>query len=168
MPLVRVSTRGASAASPGQQTPCLVKQDRAGGFCRAGGQPRAGWAEGSGETVWHYGVRCHETAMLEAREVICTLTPGSSAGVQDANMGRIWGGGLNESLQAATVVSLPGKGSQARQSGDLCYGPTVFAHPVCRDIIVSAYDTFPSSCHLDIPPPQGRKEGWSWAARAWG
>lgn len=47
----------------------------------------------------------------------------SGAPVQDANLGSIRDGGLREPLQGATVVLLPGKGSQARQLGDLCYGP---------------------------------------------
>lgn len=86
---------------------------------------------------WHYSVRCQETVVLEAREVICRQTRGSGA-VWGANMGSVWDGGLSEPLQAPTVVSLPGKGSQARQFGDLCYGPTAFAHSVCRDTIVSS------------------------------
>lgn len=59
-------------------------------------------------------------------------------GVQVANMGSTRDGDLSWSLQAATVVSLPGKGSQARWLGDFCYGPTIFAHSVCRDTVVSA------------------------------
>lgn len=106
--------------------------------------------------------------MLEAREVLHRQTPGSGAGVQGENMGSIWDEPLSESLQAAAGVSLPGKCSQARRFGDLCYGPTVFAHSVCGDIIVSAEDVLPSSCSLEVPPPQGCTEGWSWAARSWG
>lgn len=54
--------------------------------------------------------------------------------------GSFWNGGLNKSLKAATVVQLPGKGSQTRQLGDLFYGPMCFCTLcVCEDTIVSEY-----------------------------
>lgn len=62
----------------------------------------------------------------------------SGAQVQDANLGSIRDGGLREPLQGATVVLLPGKGSQARQRGDLCYGPDDSGLSVWGDTTASA------------------------------